>query len=155
MKQQLIFLVLPLLILSGCSGSQAVNNDLKLEIISKQMDSWVNLMPGSRPSFYISGSIKIKNNENVAIDSVRMLRCNVIQDGKILYEFHPDFSSIGNALGPILPGKDRTFTLHIPPGTPIKKELNFEKAVSFNLYLAALNGIKQYKIDSINVVKVY
>ena len=53
------------------------------------------------------------------------------------------------------PGTDRIFTLYLPTGTPIKKELKLEKTVSIGLYLSALDKVTQYKIDSIYVMKTY
>ena len=155
MKQILILLFSLFFVLSGCSGSQSGVNDLKLEIITEQINSWVNLMPGSKPSFFISGSIKIKNNENAVIDSIKLLKCEVIQSGQILYELHPDLKSSVSYMDPMNPGNDRIFTLYFPGGTPIKKELNFEKPVSIGFYLSALNKTKQYKFDSIYVMKAY
>jgi hypothetical protein len=155
MKQILIYLFPLLFILTGCSGSQSGANELKLEIIIQQINSWVNLMPGSKPSFYISGLIKIKNNENALIDSVKLLKCMVFQDGKMLYELHPDLRSSASHMDPMNPGNDRIFTLYFPTGTPIKKELNLEKPVSIGFYLSALSKTKEYKIDSIHVMKIY
>jgi hypothetical protein len=155
MKKILIFLFLLPVILIGCSGSQSEANDLKLDIITRQIISWVNLMPGSKPSFFISGSLKIKNNEYAVIDSVKLLKCEVLQGGETLYELHPDLRSSVSAMDPMNPGTDRIFTLYLPTGTPIKKELNLEKPVSVDLYLSALNKVKQYEIDSIYVIKTY
>ena len=153
MKQSLLYQVLPIFLLLGCSSSQYENNDM--EIKTRKMESWVNLMPGSKPSFYFSGSIIITNNENVVIDSIRMLNCYVMQDGKTLYELHPEFNFSGNILEPIFPGKDRIYTFSLSPGAPIQKELNLEKPVSLELNLTALNRVKHYKIDSITVVKAF
>ena len=155
MKQIQIILFLLLFILTGCSGSQLGSNDLKLEIITQQINSWVNLMPGSKPSFFISGSIKIKNNEDAFIDSVQLLKCEVLQEGKTLYELHPNLRSSVSIIDPMNPGTDRIFTLYLPTGTPIKKELNLDKPVSIDLYLSAFNKVKQLKIDSIHVMKTY
>jgi len=153
-KVLLILLVLPV-ILIGCSGSQSEINDLKLEIISQQINSWVNLMPGSKPSFFINGSIKIKNNEYAAIDSVKLLKCEVIQESKTLYNIHPDLRSSVSAIDPMNSGSDRIFTLYLPTGTPIKKELNLEEPISIDLYLSAFNKVCRQRIDSIIVLKTY
>jgi hypothetical protein len=155
MKKVLIILFLLPVILIGCSGSQSEANDLKLDIIARQINSWINLMPGNKPSFFISGSLKIKNNEYVVIDSVKLLKCEVLQEGKTLYELHPELRSSVSIMDPMNPGSDRIFTLYLPTGTPIKKELNLEKSVSVDLYLSALNKVKQYEIDSIYVIKTY
>jgi hypothetical protein len=155
MKQALILLFILLVILTGCSGSQSETNDLKLDIVTQQINSWVNLMPGSKPSFFISGSLKIKNNEHAVLDTVKLLKCEVLQEGKTIYELHPDLRSSVSIMDPMSPGNDRIYTIYLPTGTPIKKELNLEKSVSLGLYLSALNKVKRYIIDSIYVMKTY
>ena len=155
MKLILFSMILLLAVLTGCSGSRQSTNDLKLEIVNHQIDSWVNLMPGSKPSFFISGSINIRNNEESDIDSVRLLKCEVLQEGNKLYELHPDLRSSVWNMDPLQPGTDRLFTLYLQSGTPINKELNFEKPVTVSLYLSALNKMNHYNIDSIYVMKTY
>jgi hypothetical protein len=155
MKLILFSIFLLLAVLTGCSGSQQSTNDLKLEIVNHQIDSWVNLMPGSKPSFFISGSINIRNNEESFIDSLRLLKCEVLQESNKLYELHPDFRSSVWNMDPIQPGTNRLFTFYLQTGTPINKELNFEKPVTVSIYLFALNKINHYKIDSIYVMKTY
>jgi hypothetical protein len=155
MKLILFLTLLFLAALTGCSGSRQSVDDLKLEIVNHQIDSWVNLMPGSKPSFFISGSINIRNNEESFIDSVRLLKCVVLQENNKLYELHPDFRNSVWNMDPMQPGTDRVFTLYLQTGTPIRKELNFEKPVAISIYLSALNKISHYKIDSIYVMKTY
>ena len=155
MKRILFPMLLLILILIGCSGSQSVSNELKLEITSHEINSWVNLMPGSKPSFFISGSINIRNNEDSYIDSIHLQKCEVLQEGNKLYELHPDLRNSVWNMDPMKPGTDRLFTLYLQTGTPIKKELNLDKPVSISLYLSALNKVTYYKIDSIYVMKTY
>jgi hypothetical protein len=155
MKLILLSMFFLIAVLTGCSGSRQSTNDLKLEIVNHQIDSWVNLMPGSKPFFFISGSINLKNNEESNIDSVRLLKCEVLQEGNKLYELHPDLRSSVWNMDPMQPGTDRLFTLYLQSGTPIKKELNFEKPVTISLYLSALKKMNQYNIDSIYVMKTY
>jgi hypothetical protein len=142
-------------ILIGCSGSQSKTNNLRLEIINQQINSWVNLMPGSKPTFFISGSLKIKNNEEIKIDSIKLVKCEVFQEGKMIYELHTDLRNSIDDKGPMNPGTERIFTLSLPTGAPINKELIFEKPVSISLFLFTLSKVKQYKIDSIYVIKAY
>src|ERR1039457_3458566 len=155
MRQLLISGFLLLIILTGCSVSQSGENDLKLEIITKQFNSWVNLMPGSKPSFFISGSILIKSNENAVLDSVHLLKCEVIQQGKLLYVLHPDLQSHDYNMDLVIPHAARFFSVNLPSGTPIKKELNLEEPISIDLYLSIINKVYRQRIDSINVLKTY
>src|ERR1035437_1442827 len=141
MKKILIFLFLLPVVLIGCSGSQSEAHDLNLKIITRQINSWVNLMPGSKPSFFISGSIQIKNTENSAIDTLLLLKCDVLQEGRLIYQLHPGFQNFLDISSRLKPGEEGIFTINLSPGTPIKKELNLEKPVSINLYLSALSKV--------------
>ncbi|MDR3667626.1 MAG: hypothetical protein P4L35_12355 [Ignavibacteriaceae bacterium] len=155
MKPILLIGFLLLVILIGCSGSQTDSNNLRVEIKTYRVNSWVNLMPGSKPSFFISGSIKIRNNENTGIDSLKLLKCEVRQSGKILYVLHPEFMSSVDPDVLFNPGSDRTYSLNLTAGIPVIKALNYDKLVSVDLYLSAINKIARINIDSIFVVKAY
>src|ERR1035437_3536910 len=151
MKHKLFPVYLLLVILIGCSGSQQGTNDLKLEILTHEINSWANLMPGSKPSFFISGSLIIESNENAVLDSVHLLKCEVTQQGKLLYVLHPDIKILDNM--DLVNTFGRIFFFNLVPGTPIKKELNLEEPISIEFLLSAFNKVKQYKIDSIRVMK--
>lgn len=153
MKHKLFPGYLLLVILIGCSGSQQGTNDLKLEILTHEINSWANLMPGSKPSFFISGSLIIESNENAVLDSVHLLKCEVTQQGKLLYVLHPDIKILDNM--DLVNTFGRIFFFNLVPGTPIKKELNLEEPISIEFLLSAFNKVKQYKIDSIRVMKTY
>jgi hypothetical protein len=155
MKYAMFPLSLILALLTGCAGSKPDVDNLKLELLTNHVSSWVNLMPGSKPSFFISGSVEIRNNEITSIDSIHLIKCVVLQGGNKLYELHPDLRSAVNTADPIVPGSDRLFTLYLPTGTPITKELSFEKPITVSLYLTAINKMILINIDSIYVMKTY
>ena len=155
MNHMSIFCLLYLTIFTGCLGSKQDAEDLNLKIITRQINSWVNLMPGSKPSFFINGSIQIKNTGNSTIDTLLLLKCDVFQEDRLIYQLHPGFQNLLNINSSLKPGDDGVFTLNLSPGTPVKKELNLEKLVSINLYLSALNKVIVVKIDSIYVLKTY
>jgi hypothetical protein len=155
MKRIFILLLSLIIVYYGCSGAKSTTDTLKIEVNTQQSNSWVNLMPGSKPSFFISGSIKIKNNEDIALDSIQLLKCNILQEGKAIYNLIPGFRSVDDIKAPINPGTDRIFTYYLSPGTPINRELDMDKPISIDLYLSALNKIKLHIIDNINVIKTY
>ncbi|MDR3609083.1 MAG: hypothetical protein P4L27_00805 [Ignavibacteriaceae bacterium] len=155
MKRISILLFSLIIVYYGCSGAKSTTDTLKIEVMTQQSNSWVNLMPGSKPSFFISGSIKIKNDENIALDSIQLLKCNILQEGKTIYNLIPGFRSVDDIKAPINSGTDRIFTFYLSPGTPINKELDMDKLISIELYLSALNKVKLHIIDNINVIKTY
>jgi hypothetical protein len=155
MKIMFFLCLLYLAILIGCSGSNQDVNNLNLKIKTQQINSWVNLMPGSKSSFFISGSIQVKNTENSAIDTLMLLKCDVLQEDKIIYHLYPGFHKSVDISSRLKSGEEGIFTINLSPGAPIKKELNLEKPVSINLYLSALSKVIVHKIDRIYVIKTY
>ena len=154
MKLSLLFKVLPLFLLLGCSASQTVSNDIKMEIKTRKMESWVNLMPGSKQSFFISGELIIESKESAFLDSVHLLKCEISQQSKLLYELHPDFQIV-NINMDLVNADGRLVFINLSSGVPIKKELNLEKSISMEIYLTAINKVYHHRIDSVNVAKAY
>src|ERR1035437_4098652 len=102
MKKLVLFLPL-LIILTGCSASQSEPDDLKLQVVTQQADAWVNLMPGSSHSFFISCTINIRNEEDAPIDSLHLLKCEVQQDGNTIYVLHPELKKTSKVHNPLNP----------------------------------------------------
>jgi hypothetical protein len=153
---KLLVLLLPLLIMMyGCSASQSVSGSLKLEVVTQQADAWINLMPGSTHSFFISSTINVRNNEPSPIDSIQLLKCEVQQEGRTIYVLHPVIKKTSEVHNPLNPDSEGIFTINLPPGTPVLKELDLDKPISIYFYLSALNKIKIHEIDTISVVKAY
>ena len=154
MKHFVLFLPL-LILLTGCSASKSGSGDLKLQVVTQQADAWVNLMPGSTHSFYISATINIRNEEDAPIDSLQLLKCEARQDGKTIYLLHPVLKKTSEIHNPLNPDSEGIFTINLPVGTPVLNELDLEKPVSIYIYLSAFNKIKIHEIDDIKVVKAY
>jgi hypothetical protein len=144
-----------LIMLCGCSASNSGSGDLNLEVVTQQADSWVNLMPGSTHSFFISSTINIRNEEDAPIDSLALLKCEIRQEGKTIYVLHPVLKKTSEVHNPLNPDSEGIYTINLPVGTPVLKDLDLEKTVSIYFYLSAFNKVKVHEIDDIKVVKAY
>lgn len=153
MKKLLIFLI-GVLYLTGCSGSKETGNELAINIDPVKVDSWVNLMPGDEPSFFVTGLLRIRNNNDFEIDSLK-LRLNVYQDDNILYSIKPAIDASAEEKSIFKPGIEREFTFAVERGQKINKNMNFDKPVDLEFMFSAEGKLCCYKLDSVNVEKAY
>ncbi len=83
------FLSLLFLFLFYCTSTKSivVKDD---SIVIKKLESWINLMPGGKPTFHYSGEIEIRNidAEKIEIDHIEFLTDQkIINKSFPIYEF--------------------------------------------------------------------
>ena len=107
--------------LTGCSSTQALNDLFETNIIIKEIEAWLNLMPGGPGSFHITGKYFLSDelaDDEVFLDKV------IITEGEQTYynikpEIHPQesdqkglkefqfYNSIDTSINPMLRNKDK------------------------------------------------
>ncbi|HQF43285.1 MAG TPA: hypothetical protein PK073_10275 [Ignavibacteriaceae bacterium] len=107
--------------LTGCSSTQALNDLFETKIIIKEIEAWLNLMPGGPGSFHITGKYFLSDelaDDEVFLDKV------IITEGEQTYynikpEIHPQesdqkglkefqfYNSIDTSINPMLRNKDK------------------------------------------------
>lgn len=153
MKNILLFL-LGVFYLTGCSGSKVTGNELAINIDPVKIDSWVNLMPGSEYTFFVNGLLRIKNNTDFDIDSLK-LRLNVFQGDNMIYSIKPVIDASSEERTLFKSGIEREFTFSVEKGLKINKDLNYDKPVNLEFMFSAKGKMCTYKLDSIKIEKVY
>ena len=145
------FLIFLSHVLTGCGSSKSGESDLN-GIKNLNANVWINLMPGSRSAFYVSGSAEL--NQSASTDSIKLLNCEVLQDGKNIYELYPDSKNPSGFLTDPeqSAGKKISFSF---AGVDIKKELNHDKTESLIFHIKISNMIKTFKIQSIEITQAY
>lgn len=152
--KKFLFSLLGVLYLTGCSGSKTTGNELAINIDLVKISSWVNLMPGSESSFFVNGLLRIKNNNDFDIDSLR-LRLNVYQDNNMLYSIKPTIDAAAEERSSFKSGLEKEFTFAVEKGLKINKDLNFDKPVNLEFMFSAKGKLYTYKLDSITIEKAY
>jgi len=128
-----LFFVLTLAI-AGCSGSQSGNNDLSLMISNGHAEAWINVMPGSDATFFVTGSMDIKNYGDSTVNSISIMKCLVTQNKEIVYDLIPELKdSLGASLSL---GTGQTGNgVFTSKGVELKNEFNPDKPVDLTIFL--------------------
>jgi len=75
----------------SCSPSSQKNEIQNFEVIITEMNTWLNLMPGSPGKFFLQGEIIIKNLTNETIEEISIDTVKVYSQEKLLFNFIPIF----------------------------------------------------------------
>lgn len=153
--KNLVFLFCALtLAIAGCSGSQSGNNELSIMMNEGHADAWINLMPGSQQTFFITGTISLKNYGDITINSIKIMKCIVSQGKHTLYEIIPDLKDSLGSLLSVEPGqmKDGIIT---SKGVELENGINSDKPVDLTLFLISSNNTKQVMIPGVKITKVH
>lgn len=154
MKQILLSLIFIAVILTGCFTIKPVDNQLYIKAEVVKIDSWVNLMPGSKETFHVSGIIRIMNNEKFDLDTLTT-RMNVIQDDSVIYSVYPEMDPVVNINSPLKKGTEKELTFVLDKGLDIKKELDYDKPVKFEFIFNSKTKVRSFKTEFVNIEKAY
>jgi hypothetical protein len=84
----LVLFVLAML-LSTCSSSKMAKKSEKYVVSDTNLYAWVNLMPGGKPKFHISGDLNLIKTGDISPDSVDLREVTVLQNSNMFYRFTP------------------------------------------------------------------
>lgn len=62
-------------------------DDLRINI--KKIYAWVNLMPGAKPRFHITGSIELLEDSEYDLENVKIKKIIIVQNKNSIYQFTP------------------------------------------------------------------
>ena len=88
MIKQYISLLILMLTLS-CSPSSRKNEIQNFEVVITEMNTWLNLMPGSPGKFFLQGEMIIKNLTGETIEDISIDNLKVYSKEKLLFNFIP------------------------------------------------------------------
>lgn len=139
----------------GCAEKMPGSNKLNLTINVVKSYAWVNLMPGGRHSFHLSGDIKIKNNSDEPVTNIELQQIAIFNDTLEILKFKPIFNGGSDKSGyNIQPKDEKDFSITAPDKINIDK-LNDLKVVSLLLKFSSEDKTFDYKIDSVKIERVY
>ncbi len=79
--------------ISACASSEKVNDNLALSIEKREINAWLNLMPGTSPGkFHLTGEITLKNNGSNEIKNIDLNNITVYSNEEVIYTLTPFFS---------------------------------------------------------------
>jgi hypothetical protein len=141
-------------VFAGCGGSQILKDELSLSISDEHADAWINLMPGSQQTFFITGTLVINNYGDSTVNSIKIMKCLVSQNKAIIYTLNPELKDTLGTTISIEQGQGKVCTFS-NPGVELKNEFNPEKPVDLMIYLVSSNKIKQVSIPGVKITKAY
>ncbi len=135
--------------ISGCSSENVFKND-DAGVNLSDVSSWVNLMPGNKASFHITGNVLIFNN-NIKSEVENVIAVQVMQDDKRIYTFeHKELELIKSV-------ENGNTIIFVSCSAALEKltGLNLDKSITVK-FILLINKLKIEKIiSSIKIIKAY
>lgn len=96
------------------------SDEIRLNV--KSIYSWINVMPGSKPRFHVTGELEILDNSNYSIENIKIVKITILQDQKMIFIFRPKINEE-------LSKDKKTLTFSTIRGLLLNAVLNQKKAI--------------------------
>jgi len=141
-------------IIPGCNPSFDNGRELDIKISSVKINAWENLMPGKEATFYISGTVNIKNKGKDALNSIRLREIKIFQGSDSVSSSRILFSSpSGN--NSINPDKAAHFDFKLNWILNSIKKINMDKLISVKLIFTSSGKNYNFTVNNLKIEKVY
>ncbi len=153
-----LFIIITLQFFSGCcSVSQTHNNLLNISVNHSGIYCWLNLMPGGKPTFHISGNLAIKNEETFKIKKIGLKEIILLQDDNPIYKFNPLFEPVNEDTSDkeLKIEETKDFHIGLRSGLSIATELDSERPINAKLFFVSDEKTFEYNILNIRIEKAY
>jgi hypothetical protein len=146
-----------ILFIVGCSSqlpeikkidkvSNIYENNLRVNI--KKVYAWINLMPGDKPRFHITGSVELFEDSKYELENVKIRKMNIIQSGNIIYNINPTVEEE-------ITGNKKVFTFSTIRGLLYTSILEREKSIDVELLFDDSAADFKYLIPNIKMEEVH
>ena len=152
-KNKIVYFLFTLLLISSCSTTKVVKipgtkklekkklvHEVKLNV--EKNIGWINLMPGTKPKFHISGKVSLLKNNDYSFENTKLKYVKVFQNGKEMYFIKP--KTIEK-----LKGDTKEILYSTISGLSLVKDLNPNKKLEFEFIFK--DGDKEYIYQIKNV----
>lgn len=150
---QILLLIIPALLMS-CSSTKQNSSTGRYAVADSNLYAWVNLMPGSRPRFHITGDVEIHGEEEVQLDSIIFKEVKVSQNNDNFYSFRPTID-LKTAETKNKNSKIRSIHFSDGRGYEIGSMFNFGKPVKLQFVFSYKTELFIYNTREVKVEKVY
>lgn len=155
-----------ILILSfyGCSVHVDSYRKMKLSVEIKNVEIWVDLMPGNQHYFYVIADGYITNNGNFTVKDLKIEKASIYQDAKPIINFNPlakwtDSSSseinFTDTLKSLIEKKKAKFSFKNRLNYIPQNILNQNDPINILLHFSSDTSSFYYWIKEIKIEKVY
>jgi hypothetical protein len=150
-----LFSLMLCLITIGCAGTMPDSNQLVITVKTLKLAAWINMMPGGKPSFHLSGEIEIKNTGDEIVSTLNLDQIAIYNNTTDVYKFKPVFNNKKEAAdNDILPKAQKDYFIASPDKINTDKFKNLD---SIKLLLSFSSGGKRFEFetDNIKIQRVY
>lgn len=156
MLKALYLIFIPAILLWGCcrpgenlKGAEALN----IEVGIKEINSWVNLMPGTgEPSFHVTADFEILNKEDHSLNELIVDKIEMILDSKRFVLSGIDIKSQVLDTG-LKQGTAMNFKINARK--TLNEKLTIDKPLIMNFYFLSESKMYKFEATDIKIEKVY
>ena len=145
-----IYVVLTLLIFMSCSNSQIKIEKLSEDITIIDTQSWINLMPGGRGSFHITGEYEI--NKSFSKD-LKLMKLIVSTDDKTIYDIKSD--NIVNKLQADETEQKFKYRFNTQPGIKLNDSIRIVETINLKLIFEYKGSEIEKMINDVYLTRAY
>lgn len=160
MKKIYLLIIILLLIFSCATPEKTSNNkeapkkistedvysDLNIKI--GKAVSWLNLMPGTKPRFHISGILKLLNGENYNYKNTSLTYVKIYQSGKELYFIQPKIIEK-------ITDDEKNISFSTIKGLSINKDLKIDKTINMEFIFSSPSGKKTFTVKNVKIEEAH
>jgi hypothetical protein len=153
-KSILVYLIIITGIITGCNSYLNNGKKLNLKVSLVKINAWENLMPGKESSFHVSGTVNIKNNEEINLSSIHLREIVISQGKELVSQSHVLFNS-SSGENSIHPNSEVSFNFKTSMVLDMIDRININNPISVELLFTSSAKNYNFKIDNIKIEKVY
>ncbi len=144
-------------IISSCASSEKANDNLDLIIEKREINAWLNLMPGTSPGkFHLTGEITLKNRGTDEIKNIVLNNITVYSNEEVVYTFTPYFSPKNKKDNYNLGiNKEKIFSFGTDNVLKIDERLEKNNKINIKLDFISEQGSISFRLQEIEVERVY
>ena len=144
--------------LAGCSSSSLeirkvekisegiYKDDVRINI--KKIYAWINLMPGEKARFHITGSFELLEGSDYDLENVIIEKINIVQNKNSIYQFSPKTEE------KFEPNK-KSFLFSTVRGLLYTSILDREKSIDVEILISDSSSEIIYLIPDVEISEVY
>ena len=144
-------------IISSCASSEKVNYNLNLSIVKREINAWLNLMPGTSPGkFHLTGEITLKNRGSDEIKNIELNNITVYSNEDVVYTLTPYLSTKNKKDNYNLGiNKEKIFSFGSDNVLKIDERLEINNLINIKLEFISEQGNIHFTFREIEVERAY
>ena len=157
MKRLLFFSlgIAALFLLSGCaSETEEGGREKGVSLSIGQQNVWVNLMPGTKPTFHCTGVVLLYNTTDKSVSDITLTEIEVFQKDEKFFTFTPIVERTDQKGGVLESQTEAIYNFTSPDEIAIE-DLNLQKPVKLKLYFKTSLGTLTITGDDTVLLKAY